>query len=330
MLCLCFRKPMRPKCRPNETARLTAKPKLTESEEEQGHVYSALLCIRLASSSLPARPRRTLSPHQWQRDLAGESGEAYREGFSNLPPMQGAAESYGLAAMDFEYVPASPGSQWVGESAARRRQRRLSSPSLRAYLTPAFDAVAAGDGGVSGYTSSLSSGGLDLGFDASLLRYRRACFAASTDLDSRLLLYSPQSAPPQPPPQVRAAYPAADDGVWVAGGGRYSSKREAGGLISTPGFQDFISPWQTITDLPTAARGASNSIKLPADLRSQEGIILAAKAELSTPKSEATPSAQGTSAEPEPIELDDDRITEALYGHSGKRRLPIFRDICPE
>ncbi|RLM87057.1 uncharacterized protein C2845_PM04G28660 [Panicum miliaceum] len=40
--------------------------------------------------------------------------------------MQGPpGESYGLAAMDFDYVPATPGSRWVGESAARRRQRRL-------------------------------------------------------------------------------------------------------------------------------------------------------------------------------------------------------------
>ncbi|XP_062188786.1 uncharacterized protein LOC133892055 isoform X2 [Phragmites australis] len=244
--------------------------------------------------------------------------------------MQGSGESYRLAEMDFEYVPASPGSRCVGESAARRRQRRLLSPSLRAYLTPAFDAVAAGEGGLSGYSSSSSSGGLDLGFDASLLRYRRACFAASADLDSRLLLYSPQSAPPQPPPQVRAAYPAANDGVWVAGGSRYGSKPEGGGFTGTPGFQDFISPWQTSADLPTAARGASNPIKLAADLRSPEGTILAAKAELSTPKLEATPSAQATSAEPEQTEEDDDRITKALYCHSGKRRLPIFREICPE
>uniref|UniRef100_A0A0A9GCD7 Uncharacterized protein n=1 Tax=Arundo donax TaxID=35708 RepID=A0A0A9GCD7_ARUDO len=231
--------------------------------------------------------------------------------------------------MDFEFVPASPGSQWVGETAARRRQRRLSSPSLRTYLTPAFDAVAAGDGGVSGYSSSSSSsGGLDLGFDASLLRYRRACFSTSADMDSRLLMYSPQSAPQQPPPQVRAAYPVAENGLWVAGGGRYGSKHEAGGLTGTPDFQDFMSPWQTSTDLPPAARGSSNSMKPPAELRSQEATtILAAKAELSTPKPEATPSAQATSAEPEPTE---EEILRALYGHSGKRRLPIFREICPE
>uniref|UniRef100_A0A0A9EZ93 Uncharacterized protein n=1 Tax=Arundo donax TaxID=35708 RepID=A0A0A9EZ93_ARUDO len=147
-------------------------------------------------------------------------------------------------------------------------------------------------------------------------------------MDSRLLMYSPQSAPPPPPPQVRAAYPAADDGVWVAGGGRYGSKHEVGGLTGTPGFQDFISPWQTSTDLPPAARGGANPMKLPAELRSQEGTtILAAKAELSTPKPEATPSAQATPAEPEPTE---EEILEVLYGHSGKRRLPVFRDICPE
>ncbi|KAL6841724.1 hypothetical protein ACP4OV_028236 [Aristida adscensionis] len=231
--------------------------------------------------------------------------------------------------MDLDFVPASPGgSRFMDESAGRQRQRqrRLSTPSVRTYLTPAFDAVAAGEGGgASGYSSSPSSGGLDLGFDASLLRYRRACFAANADLDSRLLLYSPQSAPP-PPPQGRAAYQAADDGVWVAGGGRYVSKREAGGLTGAPGFQDFISPWQTKAELPTSARGSSNSMKLPADFRFQEGATLAAKTELLTPK----PSAKATSAEPEPTKEDDDRITQALYGHSGHRRLPIFRDICPE
>ncbi|XP_039796853.1 uncharacterized protein LOC120661908 isoform X3 [Panicum virgatum] len=222
--------------------------------------------------------------------------------------MQGPpGESYGLAAMDFDYVPATPGSRWVGESAARRRQRRLSSPSLRTYLTPAFDA-AAGDGGVSGYSSS-SSGGLDLGFDASLLRYRRACFAASADLDNRVLLYSPQSAPPPPPPQVRTAYAAADDGVWAAGGGRYSSKHEA------------------TADHPTApARGPSpNSVKLPADLRSPEdGVVPATNAEFSTPKPEAQ-------ASPEPAEPTEEEVIEALYSrHRGHRRLPIFREICPE
>jgi hypothetical protein len=140
--------------------------------------------------------------------------------------------------MDFEYVPASPGSsRWAGESAARRRQRRLSSPSLRTYLTPAFDAVAGGEGGVSGYSSSSSSGGLELGFDASLLRYRRSCFAASADLDSRVLLYSPQSMPP-PPPQMRAAYLAADDGVWAPGVSHYGSKHEVLVLLSRSSFID--------------------------------------------------------------------------------------------
>ncbi|CAL5085756.1 unnamed protein product [Urochloa decumbens] len=245
--------------------------------------------------------------------------------------MQGPpGESYGLAAMDFDYVPATPGgSRWVGESAARRR---LSSPSLRTYVTPAFDAVAAGDGGVSGYSSSSSSGGLDLGFDASLLRYRRACFAVSADLDSRVLLYSPQSAPPPPPPQVRTAYPAADDGVWAAGGGRYNSKREAGRLAAAPGFQEFgdgvpfISPRQATADYPTAAAQApANSIKLPADLRSPEdAVVPATNAEFSTPKPEAQTSA-------EPVEPTEEEVVEALYSHHrGHRRLPIFRDICPD
>ncbi|CAL5061487.1 unnamed protein product [Urochloa decumbens] len=243
--------------------------------------------------------------------------------------------------MDFDYVPATPGgSRWVGESAARRRQRRLSSPSLRTYLTPAFDAVAAGDGGVSGYSSSSSSGGLDLGFDASLLRYRRACFAASADLDSRVLLYSPQSAPPPPPPQVRTAYPAADDGVWAAGGGRYGSKREmdmphaaqAGRLAAAPGFKEFgdgvpfISPRQATADHPTSAvQGLSNSVRLPADLRSPEdGVVPATNAELSTPN----PEAQASAEPPEPTE---EEVIEALYTHHrGHRRLPIFREICTD
>ncbi|PAN14974.1 hypothetical protein PAHAL_2G455600 [Panicum hallii] len=247
--------------------------------------------------------------------------------------MQGPpGESYGLAAMDFDYVPATPGSRWMGESAARRRQRRLSSPSLRTYLTPAFDAVAAGDGGVSGYSSS-SSGGLDLGFDASLLRYRRACFAASADLDSRVLLYSPQSAPPPPPPQARTAYAAADDGLWAAGGGRHGSKRETGRLPGAPGFQEFddgvpfIPLRQATADNPTAAaRGPSpNSIKLPADPRSPEdGVLPATNAEFSTSKPEAQASA-------EPVEPTEEQVIEALYTHHpGHRRLPIFREICPE
>ncbi|KAG0545928.1 hypothetical protein BDA96_02G403600 [Sorghum bicolor] len=248
--------------------------------------------------------------------------------------MQAPRESYGHAAMDFEYVPASPGSsRWAGESAARRRQRRLSSPSLRTYLTPAFDAVAGGDGGVSGYTSSSSSGGLELGFDASLLRYRRSCFAASADLDSRVLLYSPQSAPP--PPQMRAGYLVADDGVWAPGGGHYGSKHEAGRLTGAPGFQDsenrisFVSAPQTSSNLPTTVLGASTLAKLPAELQLPEGSIVATNAELPTPGPDATPSALKSSADPEPS-VEGDEIIEALYGDSGRRRLPIFREICPE
>ncbi|ONM25499.1 hypothetical protein ZEAMMB73_Zm00001d006921 [Zea mays] len=343
--------------------------------------------------------------------------------------------------MDFEYVPASPGSsRWAGESAARRRQRRLSSPSLRTYLTPAFDAVAGGEGGVSGYSSSSSSGGLELGFDASLLRYRRSCLAASADLDSRVLLYSPQSLPP-PPPQMRAAYMPADDEVWAPGVSHYGSKHEvmsfevhyrtdrrlllcrfyvpwwtmlpqlafavalllkgmykynddaclgacrqlmpywfpsllvqapclrsffskttnslrlekvgdwrenldvaivklglicsqycpmAGRLTGAPGFQDsenriaFVSPSRTSSNLHTTVLGASTPVKLPAELQLPEG-----SAELPTPKPEATPSALKLSADPEP-DVDADEITEALYGGSGHRRLPIFREICPE
>ncbi|ONM25502.1 uncharacterized protein [Zea mays] len=244
--------------------------------------------------------------------------------------MQAPREGYGLATMDFEYVPASPGSsRWAGESAARRRQRRLSSPSLRTYLTPAFDAVAGGEGGVSGYSSSSSSGGLELGFDASLLRYRRSCLAASADLDSRVLLYSPQSLPP-PPPQMRAAYMPADDEVWAPGVSHYGSKHEAGRLTGAPGFQDsenriaFVSPSRTSSNLHTTVLGASTPVKLPAELQLPEG-----SAELPTPKPEATPSALKLSADPEP-DVDADEITEALYGGSGHRRLPIFREICPE
>ncbi|TVU37753.1 hypothetical protein EJB05_11087 [Eragrostis curvula] len=244
----------------------------------------------------------------------------------------GLGETYGRAAMDFEFVPASPDSRWAGETAARRRQRRLSSPSLRTYLTPAFDAAAGGDGGVTGHSSSSSSGGLDLGFDASLLRYRRACFAATADLDSRVLLYSPQSAPPPPPlPQARMAYPVAEDGIWAPGGYHYGSKQEAGGrLTATPVFQDFegmsfISPRQTIADHPAAARGATNSIKLPSDL--QESVVPGMKVDFSTPKAEA----KALTEQPDPTEdIDSPMITNALYGPSGRRRLPIFRDICPE
>uniref|UniRef100_A0A0D3GTU0 Uncharacterized protein n=1 Tax=Oryza barthii TaxID=65489 RepID=A0A0D3GTU0_9ORYZ len=236
--------------------------------------------------------------------------------------------------MDLDFVAASPaGSRWMAESAARRRQqRRFSSPSLRAYLTPAFDAVAAGADGVSPYSASASSsGGMDLGLDDSLLRYRRACFssAATTDLDHRLLVYSPQSAPVYPAP------PAGD--VVVAGGSRYDSKRQAGGQTGAPGYQDFndisslFSPWQPSADHPTAtARGIPN--KPAADIRSREDtVIQAARAELSTPKPEATtPSAQPASAQAEPIEEDEELIIQTLYGQSNGRRLPIFRSICPE
>uniref|UniRef100_A0A0D9X1Q3 Uncharacterized protein n=1 Tax=Leersia perrieri TaxID=77586 RepID=A0A0D9X1Q3_9ORYZ len=229
--------------------------------------------------------------------------------------------------MDFDFVAASPGgSRWMAETAARRRQqRRLSSPSLRAYLTPAFDAVAGpGADGVSPYSGSgsSSSGGLDLGFDDSLLRCRRACFAATADLDQRQLLYSPQSLP-------------VAGGVVVAGGYRYDSKRQAGGQTVAPGFQDFdinslISPWQPSADHPTAtARGISH--KPPADIRSREDtVIQATKAELSTPKPEVTSSTQPASAQAEPIEEDEELINETLYGQSNRRRLPVFRSICQE
>jgi hypothetical protein len=111
----------------------------------------------------------------------------------------------------------------MGETAMRRWQRRLSSPSLRAFLTPAFDAVAGREGAASGYSSS-SSGGLNLGFDASLLRYHRACFDATADLDSRILRFSPQSAPP--PPHARVAYAVADDGIWAHGAYHSGNKHE--------------------------------------------------------------------------------------------------------
>ncbi|GJN10941.1 hypothetical protein PR202_ga29091 [Eleusine coracana subsp. coracana] len=256
-------------------------------------------------------------------------------------------DTYGRAAMDYDFVTASPDSRWVGETVARRRQRRLSSPSLRAYLTPAFDAVAEEGGGVSGYSSSSSSGGLDLEFDASLLRYRRACFAATADLDSRVLRYSPQSAPPPlpQPMQSRMAYPMAEDAIWAHGGYHYGSKPEAGGrFTTTPVFHDFeglsfASPRQTSVDHPTPARGATNSIKPPAELQEgatnsikppaevQEGTVRGTKVELSTPKVEA----KAVSEKPYPNEEEDDsKIIEALYGHSGKRRLPIFMQICPE
>jgi hypothetical protein len=151
-------------------------------------------------------------------------------------------ESYGSAAMDFEFVPASPDSRWMGETAARRRQRRLSTPSLRAFLTPTFEAMAGREGGASGYSSS-SLGGLDLGFDASLLRYRRAYFDATADLDSRVLHFSPQSAPPPPlPPQARMAYPVADDGIWAHGAYHYGNKHEVILLLNRSSFTDMLVP----------------------------------------------------------------------------------------
>lgn len=126
---------------------------------------------------------------------------------------------------DFDCAAASPGGQWMGETASRRRQRRLSSSSLRAYLTPAFDAVAAGQGGIS--PSSYSSGGLELGFDASLLRLRRTCFSANAELDSRRLLYSPQSPPPRP------MYAMADHETAYL----YASKRQVIKLLSRSNSQ---------------------------------------------------------------------------------------------
>jgi hypothetical protein len=134
---------------------------------------------------------------------------------------------------DFDCAAASPGGQWVGgESASRRRQRRLSSPSLRAYLTPAFDAVAAaGYGAVPGSpASSYSSGGLELGFDASLLRYRRACFSANADMDSRRLLYSP-------PAQARPVYGMPDHDALLADAYLHGPKRQVIMLLPRSNFQ---------------------------------------------------------------------------------------------
>ncbi|KAL5198007.1 hypothetical protein ABZP36_001519 [Zizania latifolia] len=222
--------------------------------------------------------------------------------------------------MDLDFVAASPGSRWMDESAVRRRQQRLlSSPLLRTHLTPAFDAVAGGADGMSPYSGSASSsGGLDLGFDSSLLRYRRACFSATAELDQRRLLYSPQ---------------------WLQGAPMYSVvKHQADGMSGAPGSQDFrdissvISPWQSSADRPTAtARGISN--KPAADLRSGEDtVIQATKAELSTPQPEVAPPAQpASSAQAEqPTEEDEELIAEVLYGESGRRRLPVFKIICPE
>ena len=134
---------------------------------------------------------------------------------------------------DFDCAAASPGGQWVGESASRRRQRRLSSPSLRTYLTPAFDAVATGHGGgVPGSpASSYSSGGLELGFDASLLRYRRSCFSANAaDLDSRRLMYSP-------PAQARPVYGMPDHEALLVDAYLHGPKRQVIMLLPRSNFQ---------------------------------------------------------------------------------------------
>lgn len=206
---------------------------------------------------------------------------------------------------DFDCAAASPGGQWLGESASRRRQRRLSSPSLRTYLTPAFDAVAAGHPG--SLASSYSSGGLELGFDASLLRYRR--FSANPEMDSRRLVYSP-------PAQPRPVYPMLDHEAYLHG-----HKRQAGPLTGAPGFPDMKHQFFSPTRPP------------PADFRSPDGaIMLPNRAKLfSTPAPGATtPSSQAASAQPQPTEEEGDLIAEVLYGHSGRRRLPVFKDICPE
>lgn len=135
---------------------------------------------------------------------------------------------------DFDCAAASPGGQWVGETASRRRQRRLSSSSLRTYLTPAFDAVATGQGGISPLSYS-SSGGLELGFDASLLRLRRSCFSASAELDSRRLVYSP----PQQQARPRPMYTVAEHEAAILAGEayRYGSKRQVITLLSRSKFQ---------------------------------------------------------------------------------------------
>ncbi|XP_006657987.1 uncharacterized protein LOC102720617 [Oryza brachyantha] len=234
--------------------------------------------------------------------------------------------------MDLDFVAAFPGSRWMAESAVRRRQqRRLSSPSLRAHLTPAFDAVAAGADGMSAYSGSASSssGGLDLGFDDSLLRYRRACFSATADLGPRVFVYSPQSGP---------VYQVSTGGdVGAAGGCRYDSKRQAAGQTGAPGFQDFndidslISPWQPCADDTTAtARGICNKT-LAVPRPREDTVVQATKAEPSTPKPEVTTlSAQPASAQAEPFEEDEELILKTLYGQSNRRRLPVFISICPE
>ncbi|CAM0906869.1 unnamed protein product [Alopecurus aequalis] len=211
---------------------------------------------------------------------------------------------------DFDCAAASPGGQWAGESASRRRQRRLSSPSLRAYLTPAFDAVAAGHGGVPGSpASSYSSGGLELGFDASLLRYRRSCFSANADLDSRRLLYSP-------PAQARPVYAMPDHEALLAESYLHGPKRQASGTTGAPGF-------------PALMKHQFSSPTLrPVDLRSPDGgaVVPGNRAKL-TPQPGATPYSH---AQPQSSEEEEDAIAEVLYGRSGRRRLPIFKDICPE
>jgi hypothetical protein len=54
----------------------------------------SLFPIRIASCSLPARPKRTSNRHQWLRDLAGEGeggggGGKEQGGFQKLSSMQG-------------------------------------------------------------------------------------------------------------------------------------------------------------------------------------------------------------------------------------------------
>jgi len=112
-----------------------------------------------------------------------------------------------------------------------------------------------------------------------------------------------------------------------------SNVAQTGRLAAAPGFQEFddsvpfISSRQATADHPTApARGPSpNSVKLPADLRSPEdGVVPATNVEFSTPKPEAQASA-------EPVVPTEEEVAEALYSdHPGHRRLPIFREICPE
>jgi len=112
-----------------------------------------------------------------------------------------------------------------------------------------------------------------------------------------------------------------------------SNVAQTGRLAAAPGFQEFddsvpfISSRQATADHPTAAaRGPSpNSVKLPADLRlPEDGVVPATNVEFSTPKPEAQASA-------EPVVPTEEEVAEALYSdHPGHRRLPIFREICPE